>query len=74
VKDKWTLDLEQDPLGQAFHEQRKAEETEERRRTGASVPEQLPLEELRRRVDALQALQDDMHELGGDVLRIPRDD
>ncbi|KAA0171953.1 hypothetical protein FNF28_00270 [Cafeteria roenbergensis] len=75
---RWTLDLEQDPLGQAFHEQRRAEEEEARQRAQADgkadgePKERLSLQELQRRADALAAREDALREEEGDVLRVTR--
>lgn len=75
---RWTLDLEQDPLGQSFHEQRRAEEEEARQRAQADgkgddqPAERLSLKELQDRTDALAAREDALREEHGDVLRVSR--
>lgn len=75
---RWTLDLEQDPLGQSYHEQRRAEEEEARQRAQAEgknedhPKERLSLQELQDRTDALAAREDALREEHGDVFSVSR--
>jgi hypothetical protein len=74
----WHLEMEQDPLGQAAHEQRKAEGEEELKRrvqAGEEVdlgaPDTRTPEDLHREA---QALLSELEKQGTSVWRVPRDD